>query len=147
MRTYRRTFLVAGLAGLTLSWVCLPTRTAPVPESRKLPQKKLDELKKQLPTLLQDESLKAIWNQGAEVRLVRLVGPAEAKVRILVPFRDNMGQRRYLDEMYLLIYLHFYNDRWTTTRFEGSWPNEAKNYSANVFAHRVMDLIDEATEK
>jgi CheY-like chemotaxis protein len=85
-----------GLAALALAAAWFPARTVVLaPEGWMLPRKKLDELKKQLPTVLQDEAL-AKWLQGAKVRLVRLVGPAEAKVRVLVPGLDGYGVAREL---------------------------------------------------
>jgi hypothetical protein len=138
---------VGGLAVFALAAAWSPARTAPAPEGWKLPQKKLEELKKQLPKLLQDEAL-AGWLPGAEVRLVRQVGPEEAKVRVLVPHRDDKGRRHHVNEKYLIIHLRFHDGRWTTTKHEASRPGDAtQGILLNLAAHRLMDLIDEATEK
>src|SRR5262245_27307121 len=111
----------AGLAVLALAAAWLPARTAaPAPENWKLPQKKLDELKKRLPTILRDEGL-ASWFRDAEVRLVRLVGPEEAKVRVVAPRRDGQGRRLYHEDNYVIVRLRFFDGRWTTAGFEGSW--------------------------
>jgi hypothetical protein len=139
----RRPFLevaVVGLAVFVLAAAWFPARTAPAPEGWKLPRKKLEELKKQLPGILEDRKLWELLRnepkrKNPEVRLTRQVGPEEAKVRFL------------FGSHYVVIYLRFYDGRWTTTRFEGSWPNDAHHHFLNVIAHRLMELIDQATEK
>jgi hypothetical protein len=146
--TRRPSLVVAvGLAVLALAAARFPAWTAaPAPEGGRLPQSKLDELKKQLPTILQDEGV-APWLRGAEVRLVRQVGPEEVKVRVVAPIRDGQGRRLYIKDNYVIVRLRFYDGRWTTAGFEPSWPNDAAHEYLNIIAHRLMDLIDEATER
>jgi hypothetical protein len=137
----------ACLAALALAAAWFPAgKAAPAPENWKLPQKKLEELTKQLPKILQDEAL-AKWLKDMEIRLVRLVGPEEAKVRVRVSGGVIQGQRHYLGDRYLVVRLRFYDGRWTTAGFERSWPDDNANAHLTVLIHRFMDLIDEATER
>src|SRR5262245_45193938 len=70
---------------------------------------RLEALRKRLPGLVQ------AWDKqfpvGFEFRLARLTGPAEAKLS----FRSR-------DQGYFFsVWLRYYDGRWTTDRFVGSW--------------------------
>ena len=102
-------------------------------------RKGLESLRKRLPGVVAAWA-KERWYKGDPVRLrlVRRVGPAEAKLTL------RMGDDPKTDEL-LTIYLRYHDGLWTTTRFESTWEGRS---SFNDRAARFLMLgIDESGSK
>jgi hypothetical protein len=128
---------------------------APAPDPGRLPRARFEALKKRLPRLV-EAWVKERWAQEAnappvgnpryssEVRLARLVGPAEAKVTVLLPISSG-GRRVAWADQVLTVYLRYHEGRWTTTGFDASWPTA--NTASNRTVRFLLLAIDESQEK
>lgn len=136
----------------------LPVRGAPIPESSRLPRQKLDALAKRLPKVLEDkdwqEHLAALGKilvskigpitgfGNLEVKLVRRIGPAEAKIRLRLPAKGSRGKQLPTEDIWWVIHLRYYDGLWTTTSVDSSL---APNFAGAAGAgHYLMHLLDEA---
>jgi hypothetical protein len=133
----RATFLC--LASLV---VVLPADAAPAPTPGLKAKEKLETLKKRLPDVVGSWA-KERWypSETVEVRVVRMLGPSQAKGVMLSRQRGPASA----NDKVVTIFLDFYDDVWSATRFEGSWP--AKNDFENRNVRFLMLAIDEAAEK
>jgi hypothetical protein len=126
---------------LTLVLVVPAVHAAPAPDRAK---EKLEAMKNKLPEVVtkwgEVNAPKFGRRQQAKLRLVRQVGPTEAKVNVLV-WSEQSGD---LDGVAVTIFLRYYQDSWTTTRYEGDWGDAPG--AANA-ARVLMLLIDELGEK
>ena len=112
---------------------------APASDPDTAARKGLEALRKRLPGVVASWA-KERWHKDDPVRLrlVRRVGPAEAKLTL------RMGDDPKTDQL-LTIYLRFHDGLWTTTRFESTW--EGRSSFNDRAARFLMLAIDEAAEK
>jgi hypothetical protein len=120
-----------------------------VPEGAEavLAVRKLQELKKQLPTLI-TTWVKKRWGEEraggtcrGELRAVRQTSLDRAKVSVWLSVLDKKGKPVPERDEILVIYLHYYGGSWTSSRFEGTWPTK-KDYNKKA-ARFLMMAIDE----
>jgi hypothetical protein len=118
---------------------------APVPDEDKAARKELERLKERLPEVLTGW-VKKRWYPGhqAKLRVIRRIGPGEAKVWILI---ENPKDAEW-DEA-LTLYLRYYRGAWFTTRFEGTWQsdNPLIKQKDDKAARFLMMAVDEAGGK
>src|SRR5262249_3646284 len=118
---------------------------APAPDPGRLPRARFEALKKRLPRLVEgwlkerwarEVSARAVGKPGysSEVRLARLVGPAEAKVTVLLHLSSG-GRRVAWGDQVLTVHLRYYEGRWTSTGFDASWP------AANTESSRTVRFL------
>jgi hypothetical protein len=108
------------LVSLALLLALPHLNAAPAPEPGRGAKEKLEALKKRLPDVV------AAWarerwddSRKVEVRMVRLLGPARAKVVIVSLGVDPQGRRRPVDDTAYTILLDFYDGVWSTTGVVG----------------------------
>jgi hypothetical protein len=118
---------------------------APAPAPGRAAKEKLEALKKKLPDLVSDW-LKERWppKKAVEVRVVRMLGPTEAKVVLMSHWADSKGRTNPNDEVFT-IFLVYYDGVWSATRFDSSWT--VKDDFENNAVRLLMLAIDEAAEK
>lgn len=119
---------------------------APAPAPGLKAKERLEALKKRLPEVVKSWS-KARWYTDwvVEVRVVRMLGPTQAKVVLMSRSSDDKERLGSGQDKVFTIFLDFYDGIWSATRFEGSWP--ANNDFDNGSVRFLMLAIDEAAEK
>jgi hypothetical protein len=118
----------------------------PAPDPVRLPKQTLEALRKKLPDIAEAWP-KERWYASAavEVRVVRLLGPSQAKVVVLSKSADAKGGRQPDHDQVFTIFLDYYDGAWSATRFDPSSPAKA---DFDSWAVRFLVLaIDEAAEK
>jgi hypothetical protein len=143
------------LVGLALLVVVPSLDAVPAPDPGRLPKQKLEALKKKLPALLADWAKErknvrwlpnAEWTCSPELRVLRRVGTDRAKAVIFFAAFDQKGVREPLLDVLLTVFLTYYDDCWTTDRFESADRRANALVSRSTFAFLMAD-IDEAAEK
>ena len=134
------------LVGLALLVVVPSLDAGPAPDPGRLPKQKLEALKKKLLDIVEAWA-KERWNTGTSVhvRVVRLLGPSQAKVVLLSRSEDAKSGRQPDQDEVFTIFLDYYGDAWSATRLEGSCP--ATNHFNSWAVRFLMLAIDEAAEK
>jgi hypothetical protein len=134
------------LACLALLVPVLSVPAAPAPEPGREAKQKLEGLKKRLPDAV------AAWaherwagSSRVEVRIVRLLGPAEAKLTLVSLAANTQGGREPEHDEVITVFLRYYDGAWSATRFEVSWP--ASDNESNKAVRFLMLAIDEAGSK
>jgi hypothetical protein len=132
-----RVTLLCCVALLVVPFVDAAPARAPGREAKE----KLEALKKRLPDVVRSWT-KERWSKGeaVEVRIVRMLGPSQAKVVLLSRGTDPFGRPSPDNDKVFTIFLNFYGGIWSTTRLDGS----AQDACENRF---LMLAIDEAAEK
>jgi hypothetical protein len=135
-----------------------PASAAPAPAGEQSAGVRFEALKKRLPRLA-DDWLKHRWLRTAEipmfgaelkprftaeVQVARLIGPAEAKVTVVVGVSLD-GERRDKHDEVVTVFLRYYRGAWTTTGFKGSW--RPSHDGCNQAAHFLLLAIDRSEEK
>jgi hypothetical protein len=111
------------LACLALLLAVSSLPAAPAPEPGREAKQKLEDLKKRLPDAVAAWARERWYDTSrVEVRLARLVGPAEAKVTLVSLATDPRGQRQPNQDEVITVFLRYYDGSWSPTRFEASWP-------------------------
>ena len=84
-------------------------------------------------------------SETVEVRVVRMLGPSQAKVVLMSRSPDGRGKELvpHKDTVFT-IFLDFYDRTWSATRFDGSWPARSDFGPGSV--RFLMLAIDEAAE-
>jgi hypothetical protein len=90
----------------------------------------------------------------AVVKLMRMTGPTEGKVTVVIYLRGEDEKKR-VEAAVFSIYLRYFNGSWTSNRLDGSWPSAlgvadkdvaetARKYSERYLrgAHLLMKAID-----
>jgi hypothetical protein len=106
----------------------------------------LEALKGKLPGVVSgwgERQLPEGW--GAQLRRVRMVGEAEAKVTVRVRRRDAGRSDEPPPEYLLVVSLRYYDGLWTAVRAEWSDPDAGASLSHAGYV--LLDAIDEAAEK
>jgi hypothetical protein len=109
---------------------------APAPDGDKAARQTFEELKKRLPKVA-DGWVRERWQKmanypetrdrpgfSAEVRLARRVGPAEAKVTVVIRMTSG-GERMAWADQVVTLHLRYFEGSWTTRRLDTSWPSAA----------------------
>jgi hypothetical protein len=119
---------------------------APAPAPVRAAMEKLEALKKKLPDIVSSWA-KERWyaSETVEVRVVRMLGPSQAKVVLLSRASDGKRGPFPQNDIVFTIFLDFYDGTWSATRFDGSWP--AKSDLENGSVRFLMLAIDEGAEK
>ena len=140
----------ATLACFALLLVVPAAGTAPAPDPGPEPRQKLEALKKRLPAILGKwvKENHATWPGGfwsavPEVRLLRRIAPARAKLVVLFVVFDKKGMRVRHPDVLLTVFLAYHDGCWTTEQFE---VDSLGGSSRAGFAF-LIPLIDEAGEK
>ncbi len=128
---------------LAFSW---NGRSAPAPSEDADARIKLEALKKKLPELFDEyihNNSSGVWtsNYRAELKALKRVGMAEAKLTIML-FTDQPtkpGQKPYYE--LLVIYMKYFEGSWITSGFHGSWGDGHK--SDDRGAQLLMNAIDD----
>lgn len=115
---------------------------APAPAPGLKAKETLEALKKRLPDVVRAWA-KERWypNEKVEVRVVRMLGPSQAKVVLMSREKESASA----NDKVFTIFLDFYDGYWSTIRFDASWA--AKNDFENRNVRFLMLAIDEAVEK
>jgi hypothetical protein len=139
----KRCILLPAIALVALT--ALTAAAAPAPTDGRA-KERLEALKKRLPGVVAAWA-KERWYRSnkVEVRVVRRLGPAEAKVSILSRSFHSDGTRTRHDDAVLTIHLRYYDGAWTTTHFDGTW--SATNDFNSRAARFLMLAIDESEGK
>jgi hypothetical protein len=132
------------LVGFALLMALPNAGAVPAPASGREAKQKLEALKKRLPDIVAAWA-KEQWSEEIEVRVVRLVGPTQAKVSLLSAYKDGEGRRRPRRDVVFTIFLDYYDGAWTTTRYEALWVGTKDDRDRAL--QLLMLAIDEATEK
>jgi hypothetical protein len=142
----RRLLMRASLVSLVVILAATQLEAAPAPNTTRKAKEKLEALKKRLPDIVSSWA-KERWYQTetVEVRVVRMLGPTQAKVVLLSQASDDQGGRKPYQDKVFTIFLDFYDGIWSSTRFDASWP--ATNHFENSSVRFLMLAIDEAGEK
>lgn len=119
---------------------------APAPAPSNKAKEKLESLKKQLPEIVSSWA-KERWypNASIYVRVVRRLGPSQAKVVLMSRALDGKGGRTTYSDKVFTVFLDFYYGMCPVERFEVSWPERSDFENRNV--RFLMLAIDEAAEK
>jgi hypothetical protein len=119
---------------------------APAPAPGRAAKEKLVALKKKLPDIVSSWAKKRWYGSDTvEVRVVRMLGPSQAKVVLFSRGPDGRKEIVPHGDIVFTIYLDFYDGTWSATRFDGGWP--AKNDFEPGSVRFLMLAIDEAAEK
>jgi hypothetical protein len=127
---------------LTLVLLAPAVSAAPPPDQAK---EKLDALKKKLPEIarkwIKDMT---VFQDQVEIKLVRQIGPTEAKTTLLFPYIDHRGIHQPKNDEMLTIHLRYYEGIWTSTGYQASW---GRMEWKELAVHKLMLAIDELGEK
>lgn len=132
---------------------------APAVDEAETAKKTFATLKEKLPKVMEEWSKehKTKTSDTCEVKSIRQIGATEAKATIVLSTDDPSGKPRVTQVV--VIFLQYYDQRWTTTRFEHSEKRrtvQAGGFGAEGGAVQVpndlplrllMLAIDECTEK
>ena len=118
---------------------------APASAEGRAAKEKLEALKKKLPDIVSSWA-KERWydNCTVEVRVVRMLGPTEAKVVLMSRWADPKGRPDLSHDNIFTIFLDFYDGVWSTTRSD-AWSLTDDYFNRAI--RFLMLAIDEAAEK
>jgi hypothetical protein len=101
-------------------------KTAPAADSDHKMKASFEAIQKKLPSLVEEGVKKDIgeWvtvkQVKTEIKLARFTGPSDAKITISITIKVEEEGHTLNVPQYVTFYLHYFDDRWTTTRADNS---------------------------
>jgi hypothetical protein len=126
---------------LALLALALFAPVAPAADDAKA-RETFEALKRRLPGVVTEWATKSgRWDpkREAAVQLVRRVAADRAKVVILFKGLDGMGKPDPLYDDVLTIHLRYFDEAWTTTRYDSSWTPTVYRNKAVRFLMLAID--------
>jgi hypothetical protein len=119
---------------------------APTPAPVLKAKEKLEALKKKLPDVVSSWA-KERWHpkEAVEFRVVRMLGPTEAKVVLVSHWVDRQGRPNPNNDNVFTFFLVYYDGVWSPTRSDATWLVTDDFRSRGI--RFLMLVIDEAAEK
>jgi hypothetical protein len=154
--TSRRSLMRTAFLCLAALLVVSSADATPAPAPSLKAKEKLEALKKVLPSLLEKWVREPLnvnwlgkdWTIKPELRLLRRLGPNQAKAIIIFAATNGDGERDRDFDVVLTVFLFYQDDCWTTGQFEAyTRLKSTEEYRFRETFSFLILAIDEAAEK